>query len=551
MVFCPECRVDIGNDLDFCYSCGALIDINSLTIYSINPTNYVVYEDMEEPPEKIPEELKNRIDWLISSLDSESSSERNNAVKKLVKIGSPTFEPIKKATNSKNSVIRRKSCDVLRLIGDPRGVMPLTRLLTDSNRYVRRRAANALILIGDERAVLPLCQALNDSETKVRVRAATALGKIGDERAILSLVSRLDDSRFNVSEAAAEALQKMGSVGENALKQHQKETEAVIERERKLRGKEKKEESLRYLTHKNAPAPYEHVGKHQVKKLIEKKDVFGLIGCSIVTYNDSWLNYETDRERDAKDTAFRFVVNKMGEQAIEPLITLLNNSNHKIQLRSIEALKLIGDQMQYKAQHEFYDEYEDKIDVIDDIVNWEIITPNDAHRAAKNVWEILEFRKISYPNRKYLKLNETLVELSSNLDKLTSEVKNARFSSERENYDTVLDAANQIKTGINKYSQPFNQVREALFRVIKRTNNEEVISEAENAISYYYLLPIDCIFSKYGGEGEEKDEIRIVIEDNSSNGQSSRGGRTYSQQLIEENDNYMDDIISGLYGHRK
>jgi curved DNA-binding protein CbpA len=148
--------------------------------------------------------------YLINKLNAPESYVRNAAVDELVKIGKITFSYVSKATRSPDEVIRRKACDVLGRIGDPRGINPLIRLLSDSDVYVRRRAANALINLGDKKAVLPLINALNDPESKVRARAAEALGNIKDQQAVEPLIISLQDKKSRVRHASVVALGKIG-----------------------------------------------------------------------------------------------------------------------------------------------------------------------------------------------------------------------------------------------------------------------------------------------------------------------------------------------------
>ena len=182
-----------------------------------------------------------KIKLLIQQLASNSSTERNNAVSRLVKMGEPAFQLVlESSTMSYNEVIKRKTCDYFGIKGDPRGVEPLIRLLKDPDRYVRSRAANALINLGDERAVMPLINALNDSKSKVRYRAVKSLGSIGDERAVNYLKICLDDNNYTVSEAAAEALKKFGTQGEHALEYHDKKREKKQEEEKLISDIQKK-----------------------------------------------------------------------------------------------------------------------------------------------------------------------------------------------------------------------------------------------------------------------------------------------------------------------
>lgn len=154
--------------------------------------------------------LENIIIDLINHLNAPESYVRNAAVDELVKIGSDAFKYLVQASVAPDPVIRRKICDVLGKLGDPRGVDILVRLLNDNDSYVRRRAANALIFMGDSNAVVPLINSLSDSESRVRERAAEALGNIEDMRSVDPLIHALLDSDSTVRNNAKNSLHKIG-----------------------------------------------------------------------------------------------------------------------------------------------------------------------------------------------------------------------------------------------------------------------------------------------------------------------------------------------------
>lgn len=183
-----------------------LIDKDKRTIYD---SEYTIRSEFYQKNRNSssPEQI---IIYLINKLNAPESYVRNAAVDELVKIGKIAFSYVSKATKSPNEVIRRKSCDVLGRMGDPRGINPLIRLLSDSDVYVRRRAANALINLGDKKAVLPLINALSDTESKVRARAAEALGNIKDQQSVKPLIIALKDNRSKVRIASVIALGKIG-----------------------------------------------------------------------------------------------------------------------------------------------------------------------------------------------------------------------------------------------------------------------------------------------------------------------------------------------------
>jgi HEAT repeat protein len=181
-----------------------------------DPDKRIIYDtdysdwDRFEDDERYGDPLNQLINDLINKLNDLDSNIRNHAVDALVDIGEPAFEAVLRATRSDDEVIRRKTCDILGRMGNPRGVMPLVKLLTDPDRYVRRRAANALILVGDKRVLPNLINSLHDPEAKVRSRVAQALGKIGDHDAVEPLVRALKDYDKDVRKSALEALNRIG-----------------------------------------------------------------------------------------------------------------------------------------------------------------------------------------------------------------------------------------------------------------------------------------------------------------------------------------------------
>ena len=85
-----------------------------------------------------------------------------------------------------------------------------------------------------------------------------------------------------------------------------------------------------------------------VKQIEKQRDVEGLIRFSVINTDESFFHYETDYDRELKDRAFRFIIDKIGYEAINSLISLFNDSDNDIRLRAVECLKEIGRGMQEK-----------------------------------------------------------------------------------------------------------------------------------------------------------------------------------------------------------
>ena len=243
-------------------------------IYFLNNSNHSNKKEtsvLEAPREELknetsPEKTKRLIQISINDLSSSSRDTRNSAVQSLVNIGEPAFDAVLKASKSDDNVVKRKTCDFFGQFGDPRGVMPLVRLLIDDNKHVRRRAANALISIGDERAVIRLIYALNDSETKVRLRSAKALGKIGDNRAIEPLCEHLEDISSSVSEAVNESLKEFGPEGKKAIENY------YIKKEEEKKRKKEMEEIQRQQSEKRRQRENEEKRRKEALKQKERAE---------------------------------------------------------------------------------------------------------------------------------------------------------------------------------------------------------------------------------------------------------------------------------------
>jgi len=97
---------------------------------------------------------------------------------------------------------------------EPRAVEPLIELLTTTHdAAILKQAARGLGLLGDPRAVTALARLLGNADAPyvARREAAFALGKLGGEEAEAALSLALDDSRPSVAEAAHQALKARAS----------------------------------------------------------------------------------------------------------------------------------------------------------------------------------------------------------------------------------------------------------------------------------------------------------------------------------------------------
>lgn len=134
---------------------------------------------------------------------------RWKAAEALARIGPPAVEPLIRALGHPDEDVRWKAAVTLGEIGDARGIVPLTGLLSDEDRFVRSRAAYALGLIGPP-AIPALSAALPTGPVCVKRGIVGALGKIRDPDAVSILVQTLADPSPEVREDTIAALAEEG-----------------------------------------------------------------------------------------------------------------------------------------------------------------------------------------------------------------------------------------------------------------------------------------------------------------------------------------------------
>lgn len=205
------------------------------------------------------------------------------------------LEPSFTIEEQKYGAQRKVAAIMLGMMRDDRAVVPLISEL--SFKDYRETAATALINLG-RLAVEPLIAALKDPNGELRAISAELLGEIGDKRALESLIKVLKDKEFNVRKNAAAALGKIGD--ERAI-------EALL-------------------------------------KVLVDKDINRTAANSL-----KMLGWKPGR--DPQGVQFFVVQNawkqvvEMGEPAIEPLITLLEeNNDDNLRWAAAEALGQIRDQ---------------------------------------------------------------------------------------------------------------------------------------------------------------------------------------------------------------
>jgi len=240
---------------------------------------------------------------LIQAVADTRHGVRRNAIVSLGKIGDPrAVEPLCAALKDSNEGVRRQAAEVLGQMGDARAIVPLISALSDRDDLVRQAAAKALGRLRDPQALEPLTDALQDFYRDVRCAVVVALGELGDKRAAQPLAQALDDVDKEVQQRAKQALTKLEGPSVD----------------------------------RPAPVLNEHIvdASHTATEVSDSVDetVHKACGHSVAP-------------SDAEITmAVTEVLGKIGDvRAIEPLISVLNDSDRSIRQSAVEALGRLGE----------------------------------------------------------------------------------------------------------------------------------------------------------------------------------------------------------------
>jgi len=169
---------------------------------------------------------RDRFLGFAKQLEGGSRLQVQEAIRRLIKIGSKAIPVFVKALKSKNWQLRYFAARAIGKIEgkiEPRAIPALVEALKDKDVRVRREVVWTLGKIGPkaEKAVPALIEALKDKDFNVRYSAvaAMALGRIGPKagKAVPALSQALKDKDVNIRMNAAEALGKIGPKAEKAV----------------------------------------------------------------------------------------------------------------------------------------------------------------------------------------------------------------------------------------------------------------------------------------------------------------------------------------------
>jgi HEAT repeat protein len=155
-------------------------------------------------------ELKDEIRQLNYQLSNKDDRQREEAIRKLVKIGSPAVsETINTLKNDENYLGRMNAAKVLGLIGSPEAVKPLLAALQDEYLMVQQESLISLGCIGKKSVTPEIIDFIQDNTDYFRKLGSVVLGQLGDERAIPLLEEFTYSEDPGVAQTARDALNQI------------------------------------------------------------------------------------------------------------------------------------------------------------------------------------------------------------------------------------------------------------------------------------------------------------------------------------------------------
>jgi len=151
------------------------------------------------------------VEPLSRALNDENVVVRSSAAENLRRIGDArAVDALCTALGDADSLVRGWAVDALANIGDLRAIESLIKALSNGNLDVRAGASEALVMIRNPQAVEALCNALGCEDMQVRIIAADILGKCSDARAVVAPCRSLADEHLSVRTRTAAALRMIG-----------------------------------------------------------------------------------------------------------------------------------------------------------------------------------------------------------------------------------------------------------------------------------------------------------------------------------------------------
>lgn len=162
---------------------------------------------MKKPVPKA--EVQQQIETHIAALLNGDKLERIRAIESLIRFGQDVVDTLIALIPESSEYIVVHIIDALGIIGDPRAVPHLMKLLYDHRTLLLRVDIRlALVQIG-KAAVPSLLMALESPDENVRHHAVLGLGAIGDARAAAPLRAFLDQTHDLLREDTLSALDRV------------------------------------------------------------------------------------------------------------------------------------------------------------------------------------------------------------------------------------------------------------------------------------------------------------------------------------------------------
>ena len=272
---------------------------------------------------------------------------------------------------------------------------------------------------------------------------------------------------------------------------------------------------------------------NNIKRMEKQKDIEGLLVCSVISYSESLLDYETEYDREIKERAFRFIIDEIGYEAIDSLISLLTDPDADIRLRAVECLGEIGRGMQEEFHEELIKKYEKSFGYIDYLQSSDCSCSYQIHKIAEQLWNGLKYES-------------NFEQLLQDLDTLIIRLRSSKYDLHL--YDSALGHVQKIYLALKEYDKLFTQGYVALNKLT--LSNNEVCDAAKDAIRYFNLLPILTLYGRYDCDDRDVTPTKCLVNSPTKQKSFYERNRLLTDKQIQENDDYMDDIISGLYAAR-
>jgi HEAT repeat protein len=311
-----------------------------------------------------PEAIAPLVELLKNDEDEELKAIATTALGQMGTVAIAALSELLLKEDTRLLAVRSLSC-----IPQTETITPLLSVVQDSQVTIRTAAIEALSSFHDERVPPILLKALDDIAATVRRVAVLGLGFRPDLREALDLVTRLQpklyDFNLDVCCAAAVSLSRMGCDDAakhlfNLLISPQTPTKLQLETIRALSWVETPS-SLEYLQTAFNQCTSEtlwqeivtvlgRVQKPQTTQAVEiLLQILRCLSCGTLRERRASLTQHPATEIVNIKSAIALSLGQLGEiQAIEPLISLLADSNVSVRLHAIAALKNLDGEIAYE-----------------------------------------------------------------------------------------------------------------------------------------------------------------------------------------------------------